>query len=87
VASGGLHCGGEAAVQEQPRDPGGHGGVTRILGGGVEEAERRKRTVRMASRLYSDAPRRRGGLEYLLFAPPKLVSVQHIITRRLERLQ
>jgi len=51
AASGGLRCGGEAAVQEQPRDPGGHGGVTRILGGGVEEAERRKRTVRMASRL------------------------------------
>lgn len=64
-------------MQEQPRDPGGHGRVSRILGGGVEEeAERRKRErVGWLLGFYSDAPRRRGGLEFLLFAPPKLVSV------------
>jgi hypothetical protein len=51
--------------------------VSRILGGGVEEeAERRKRErVGWLLGFYSDAPRRRGGLESLLFAPPKLVSV------------
>ena len=43
AASGGLRCGGEAAVQEQPRDPGGHGRVSYTWGGVEEEAERRKR--------------------------------------------
>lgn len=65
VAGGRLRCGGEeAAVLEQPRDPGGHVCLF-YLGEGVEggrEAARRKSAIRVASGLYIrwlGAPRRR----------------------------
>lgn len=60
----------EAAVLEQPRDPGGHGGVFRLLGGGGGGKEgggeeKGEGAIRVASGLYFGAPRRRVGSEFL----------------------